>query len=265
MADTLLYIPQKRRPSWPTDFARNASEGVVEALPLRKGLVAHYDMGLGATGRTLRDLEGTANGSITTTGIAVAVWSLGSLGFENTGFSDNGYVDVGTYTLPSGSIHVECFVAAAAPTSTFASVCGNDDGFRVRTGVELSWYLYDADDVQSLQLTPIPRGTFGTLDITWNGVGFKWYINGALADEISTTNTFGSGLLTLFNYASKTRTFNGRILDFGLWNRIRSPSEINTLYQRPTILTELRPLIVPLASGAAPSGMEILRRRIEGC
>ncbi len=239
-------------PSYENGFApRN---GPPENPNLWDRLEGLYDPSLGVTGIELKDWSGFGNDSVF--GGTALTWITDRHGSAirvlNPSFGVHGYLTAGSYTLPRGTFST--FIRwVDPPWSSNNNLCENVDGFRIRSRSNTTWELHDADGNFD-NVPPATSNKWSEYTVTWDTSGAIIYVDGVQVDTTVRMNTFGTGALTLLNFVTLNRSFDGDLGRAAIWNRALLPSEVQQLADDYNAITRLRSKVYP-ATVAAGGGI----------
>jgi hypothetical protein len=259
----MLYNPN---PSYGTGYARNKAES--EYPGLWDGLVGYWPFFLGATGTTAHDHSGGKHAGTLTNG---PVWGAGLLTLD--GFNEHVTVPAAVDRLP-GDMSISIFLSSAAGGSEdyIFSDWGANKNYLLekRAAGNLVRYLVGDgggnQDAQLLSTTAVGTSVMHIVALR-EGTFQALYINGKLED--SQTGLYTGGTTAHDRNIGGDRaptnnfTWQGDILQMALYNRRLTANQIEQFYEIPRALLIPRRRIFGFVA-AAPAGIEIFRRRIEG-
>jgi large repetitive protein len=232
--------------------------GVAKHPELWRGCVGAWDPGLGNTGLVLRDWSGNQNNGTLTNG---PTWETSggrrALDFDGT----NDYVDCGDINAIDGASAFTWsiwfkpnawanndFVMEKGSVFTLgkhSSITGANGGFTISDG---AWKPVNFATTPTL-------GTWTHVLATLSGATLSLYVDGVFVASRADIGTVASSANS-FNIGGRSTffPFNGQIADVRIYNRALSPSQIQTLAQRPGIAYERAPRKFYSLPAAASSG-----------
>jgi hypothetical protein len=258
MALVPIYIPRTTRPplGTPIDWSN----------PLAEGLVGLYPFNETGGAKLFDGNNGQSSGTITA-GTA-SVWSPSGYQFDG---SSAAKIDCGN-TPDLANIRPITIVALINPTAIAATnfIVAKDSGggtdygawrlqLNTTAAIEFSRTETTSLDVKSSN-NSIVVGKWSTVAATWDGSinasGVHLYCNGKETTYITTTSASSISVdratpLLIGNRTVGGRAFNGSMGFVGIFNRVLSQPEIQTLYSNPWQIYEPEIVWVDLGAGVA--------------
>ncbi len=246
-------------PSYATGYAHNAGEAMYPHL--HDGLVANYDMGLGATGLLARDTSGHQNLGTLTNMDPATDWVTTELGMAlDFDFTDD-YINVpktASLKFPS-AITITALVRAGTLSSTNRTIVGDRLGsvanyvLRMWNDVpngKLAFFYWDAGTNLHFWASDDPvfvAGEWVAVAVTAESgadpilykdgteVPGAWIV-GAGAAFVTNNNAVNIGNIS----SEASKEWRGPIGTVSLWNRALSPAEIALLHRDMHAVSRLR-------------------------
>ncbi len=245
----LLSVSLLSSPISPVDAATTV--GVSNTTIVSQGLVGYWTFdGKNMTNATATDISGNGNnGTLVNTTNAVSA-SIGKLGQSLTFDGINDYVLTGL----TSHYNQTTISAWIYPRSLGEGNLGRIIDKRENGGVETLYFALNGNNklIFGRKFSTSLIGNWLTLDNsitlgTWNHVIVTFdessstnkpvfYINGVLASSTTAYNPTGTATTNTDRYiignrGDTTRTFDGKIDDVRIYNRIVTPTEVQTLYK----------------------------------